>query len=152
MTVQVQLSVNRTSSTGPLTGIQFNGAAGYEANVTYDMLRGLPVERTFDNSHQNSSPNGSITVTLSTSLSGGKDPTFLWLPSENGTTNGLPAGLDRYTGEQSFDLLVVNASARLSSVSIPFPGGGSYTMTLSPGLNDLLVPREQFLASPLGQA
>ena len=152
VTVQVQLLVNKTSSTGPLTAIQFNGAAGYEANVTYDMLRGLPVERTFDNSHQNSSPNGSITVTLSTSLSGGKDPTFLWLPSENGTTNGLPAGLDRYTGEQSFDLLIVNASARLSSVSIPFPGGGSYTMNLSPGLNDLLVPREQFLASPLGQA
>ena len=84
---------------------------------------------------------------------GTKAPTWLWVPTDNGTINGLPIGLERYVGEQSFDLVVVNASSTISSMTIPTPWGpGTGTITLSPGLNDILVPREQFLDSPFGQA
>jgi hypothetical protein len=84
---------------------------------------------------------------------GAKAPTWLWVPTDNGTVNGLPVGLERYTGEQSFDLVVVNASKALTSDPIPLPWGGTSTgVTLSTGMNDFLVPREQFLDSPFGAA
>jgi len=59
----------------------------------------------------------------------------------------LPAGLERYTGEQSFDLVAVNATTAVTSMAIPYPWGGSYTVSLQPGINNLLFPREQFLHS-----
>jgi hypothetical protein len=53
--------------------------------------------------------------------------------------------------EQSFDLVVVNSSSTYS-LSIPYPWGGSYTFTLQAGLNNLLIPREQFLNSSFAAA
>jgi len=84
-----------------------------------------------------------------------KAPTWLWLPDDNSTVSALPVGLQRYVGEQSFDLVVVNvsSSSSMSSDPIPLPWGGTAThLTLSPGMNDFLIPREQFLDSPFGQA
>ena len=84
---------------------------------------------------------------------GVKAPTWLWIPTDNSTVNGLPVGLERYTGEQSFDLVVANVSSSISSDAIPLPWGGTAgPITLSTGLNDFLVPRSQFLVSPFGQA
>ncbi|MGH9919695.1 MAG: hypothetical protein ACRD6W_12630 [Nitrososphaerales archaeon] len=56
--------------------------------------------------------------------------------------------------EQSFDLVVVNVSSSVTSDVIPLPWGGTATsgITLSAGMNDFLIPREQFLYSPFGQA
>ncbi len=107
---------------------------------------------TYQTSHNSFGVNGSITLSLSVVSAGVKDPTFLWLPTDNRTVNGLPAGLERYTGEQSFDLVLVNASTAVTSVAIHEPWGGSYTLTVQSGLNNLLVPREQFLNSSFGEA
>ncbi len=85
-----------------------------------------------------------------------KAPTWLWVPTDNATVNGLSIGLERYTGEQSFDLVVVNVSSSdlpLTSDPTPLPWGGTASaITLSAGMNDFLVPRGQFLDSPFGQA
>ncbi len=158
-TLPLEIVANETSSTGPLTEIHFNGTvSGYlEANITYDMIRGSTLAGisdpiTYETSHYSFGVNGSITLSLSVVSAGVKDPTFLWLPTDNGTVNGLPAGLERYTGEQSFDLVLVNASMAVTSVAIHEPWGGSYTLTLQPGLNNLLIPREQFLNSSFGEA
>ncbi|MGB6442623.1 MAG: hypothetical protein WBF81_04930, partial [Thermoplasmata archaeon] len=85
---------------------------------------------------------------------GTKAPAWLWVPTDNGTVNGIPVGLQCYTGEQSFDLLVVDASSDWQSQAIPLPWGGDSPakINLSAGLNDFLIPRGQFLDSPLGQA
>jgi hypothetical protein len=152
VTAQIALFVNETSSTGPLTPLLFNGARGYDANLTYDMVNGTPHAVTFSDANESSHPNGSISLTFDTAFAGSKDPTLLWFPTQNGTTNGLPAGLERYTGEQSFDLVLVNSSASFTSDLVPHPWGGSYSITLQPGLNNLLLPRNQFLSSPFGQA
>jgi hypothetical protein len=97
---------------------------------------------------------GQISGKIQPAWTGNKVPTWLWLPDDNSTVNGLPAGLERYTGEQSFELVVVNASSSISSQPVPLPWGGyaSSPITVSRGLNDFLIPREQFLASTMGQA
>lgn len=82
-------------------------------------------------------------------------PTLLWVPVDNSTLSNLPTGLQRYTGEQDFDLMVVNntQSTPVSVQNVPEPYGmTSYTATLQPGLNNILVPRGEFLSSPLGQS
>jgi hypothetical protein len=85
-----------------------------------------------------------------------KAPTWLLAPANNTTLSPLPLGLARYTGEQDFDLLVLNdTGATPQTISQSVGGsqpGWSYTVTLLPGLNNLLVPRAVFLSSPLGQA
>ena len=121
-----------------------------KVDVTYDMVHGALVSESWSNTTGN--PNGTLALALSTVPLDRKTPTYLWLPDDNSTVNGLPPGLERYTGEQSFDLVVINASASLTSVSIPYPWGGSYTIPLQPGLNNLLFPREQFLNSPFATA
>jgi hypothetical protein len=97
-------------------------------------------------------PWASLSINLQAVALGTKVPTFLWLPTSNSTVNGLPVGLKRYTGEQSFDLLVVDATSILTSDSITLPWGGTYKVTLQSGVNEILVPREQFLGSPIGRA
>ena len=84
---------------------------------------------------------------------GGKAPTWLFVPTSNGTLSSNPWGLKRYIGEQSFDVLVVNDSSGqpINSMNIPNQWGGSYVITLQPGVNNFLVPRTQFLFSALGQ-
>ncbi len=81
--------------------------------------------------------------------------TLLWVPADNSTLSTLPAGLQRYTGEQDFDLLVVNntQSGPITVQNVPEPyGTTAYNVTLQPGLNNILVPRGEFVSSPIGQS
>ncbi len=74
---------------------------------------------------------------------------------DNSTLSTLPTGLQRYTGEQDFDLLVVNNTqgSPLTVQNVPEPYGTAvYNAALQPGLNNILVPRGEFLSSPLGQS
>ena len=85
---------------------------------------------------------------------GVKAPTWLWIPTDNSTVNGLPVGLEQYTGEQSFNLVVANVSSSITPTT-PSHSLGEVRrapITLSTGLNDFLVPRSQLLVSPFGQA
>jgi hypothetical protein len=146
-TLEIEVVVNEG---GKLTPIAFNNGAS-AVNITYDMVAGArysPPEYTSPNSN----PNGSLMLSLQAVPVGMKTPTFLWVPTVNGTTNGLPAGLQRYSGEQAFDLVVVNASSSVTSASIPYPWGGNYSLTIHAGLNNLLIPREQFLNSSFAAA
>ncbi len=84
-------------------------------------------------------------------------PTYLWLPNDNSTVStNLPPGLQRYTGEQDFVLVVANVSAPLSVPDVPTAWGGSYGLSVAPTqssrLVNFLIPRGQFLSSVLGQA
>jgi len=89
----------------------------------------------------------------------GKAQTYLLAPANNTTLSNAPWGLKRYTAEQDFDLLVLNDTASggnqvisISTTGVPgAEGGWSYSITIQPGLNNILVPRALFLASPLGQ-
>jgi hypothetical protein len=152
-TLQLQVILNN-SNTSVLTPVVFNSGQ-YEANITYDLFKGVPLPETFTSTAKNGL-NASLTMTLGTVLAGEKAPTYLWVPTTNSTLNGLPYGLERYTGEQSFDLVVVNVSANLVSNWVPDPWNLSadhgYKLSLRAGLNNLLIPREQFLMSPLGEA
>jgi hypothetical protein len=79
--------------------------------------------------------------------------TLLWAPPNDTTLSNLPWGLNRYTGEPDFDLLVLNLTNANSVGNIGNVSGGSdYTLHFSSGLNNILVPRVPFLSSPLGQA
>ena len=105
------------------------------------------------------SPSLSITYQVLTIYS--KAPTFILVPSDNSTLSGLPLGLQRYTGEQNFALLVVNDTDPLSSdrtfsgINYVLPNGttssGTYSVTLAQGLNNILVPRALLFNTPLGQ-
>jgi hypothetical protein len=86
-----------------------------------------------------------------------KNSTLLLEPTSNGTLTGnLPWGLKRYTGEGAFDLIEVNqtTSATIPSATIPFAQNSSdhYSLGLASGVTNILVPRSQFLYSPLGEA
>jgi IPT/TIG domain len=79
--------------------------------------------------------------------------TLLWTPANNTTLSNLPWGLKRYTGEPDFDLLVLNVSAATSVSGLSWATTkGTYGLSLSQGLNNILVPRSAFLTSPLAQA
>jgi hypothetical protein len=97
---------------------------------------------------------GQVSGEVQSLWTGYKVPTWLWLPDDNSTVNGLPAGLERYTGEDSFDMVVVNSTSSIESQAIPLPWGGDAAprINVSAGLNDFLIPREQFLYSTFGQA
>ena len=145
----VSLEVIANTKAG-LAALPINGS-GQMVSVRYDLVSGAPVVVSVTGS--GGSGSSSLFGVFQEVPMGTKAPTWLWVPTDNGTINGLPLGLERYVGEQSFDLVVVNASSTISSMTIPVPWGpGSASMTLSPGLNDILVPREQFLDSPFGQA
>jgi hypothetical protein len=148
-TLQIQILANE-SANQPLTPIDFVSGGHDEVNLTYDMFGRGVVSETYGSPGYN--PNGSLSITIQSTPVGGKSATFLWLPTTNSTVNGLPAGLERYTGEQSFDLIVVNASTTITSDSIPLPWGGTYSLTLQAGLNTFLIPREQFLNSSFAAA
>jgi hypothetical protein len=79
--------------------------------------------------------------------------TILWTPANNTTLSKAPWGLKRYTGEPDFDLLVLNVSQATSVTGLPWATTtGNYGLSLSQGLNNILVPRTAFLTSPLAQA
>jgi hypothetical protein len=150
-TLELEVLANESGSR-TLSSIDFNNL-NFGANVTYDMFSGLPLVETFTGHPSGGAPNGTLDLTIQAVPLGEKAPTYLWLPTDNSTVNGLPVGLERYTGEQSFDLVVVNASTAFTSVSIPLPwGSGTYTIGLQRGLNNLLLPREQFLNSSFAEA
>jgi hypothetical protein len=143
-TVQLQLVVNEA---GPLIPIDLNGSK-IELNVTYNMVNGSRVRF---NVAGDQSAFGEVNGYLQAVPVGGKVPTWLWSPTTNGTTNGLPAGLMRFTGEQSFDLVVVNATQSGLDASVTLPWGGSSPLGLQAGLNNFLIPREQLLNSSFGR-
>jgi hypothetical protein len=97
--------------------------------------------------------NATLRVTYSVLRVGIAANTLLWAPANNTTLSGAPWGLKRYTGEPDFDLLVLNVSGATTISGIEWAGGQyTYSVPLSAGLNNVLVPRGAFLSSPLGQA
>ena len=146
----VCLSVVFNIGTHPFTSVAINGN-NLTFNVTYDLVSAA--ERNVSLWGSNASAGrGNLHGTFQEVPMGVKAPTWLWIPTDNSTVNGLPTGLERYTGEQSFDMVVVNVSGTNTPRPIPYPWGGSYRITLQPGLNDFLIPREQFFNSPFGEA
>ncbi len=112
---------------------------------------------------------GTITLGVTAVAGGGKAPTFLWVPNDNSTLSNLPQGLQRYTGEQNFVLVAADVhlvpdqngvyfgQTSLTSDPITDPWGNpsylsTYQLNLGMGMNNFLIPRSQFLASPMGQA
>ena len=113
---------------------------------------------------------GSIQAGATAVAGGTKAPTYLFVPSDNSTLSNLPLGLKRYTGEQDFVLLAVNFTTPdqgpchcKPAVSDPIPNpwgdpayvqqtGNQYTISAGQGMINILVPRGQFLESPMGQA
>ncbi|MDE1881272.1 MAG: hypothetical protein KGI89_12090 [Euryarchaeota archaeon] len=108
--------------------------------------------------------NGFLDFGVTAVPSGVKAPTYLWVPSDNSTLSPLPMGLQRYTGEQNFVVVAADVHfvgnylrGPVTSDPVTYPWGdssylSSYQVTLQPGLNNFLIPRSQFLASPLGAA
>ena len=97
--------------------------------------------------------NASLKVTYEVLRVGEAANTLLWAPANNTTLSNLPWGLKRYTAEPDFDLIVLNLTSAVTLTGIGgAEGGWSYSVHLDAGLNNLLVPRGAFLASPLGQA
>jgi hypothetical protein len=97
--------------------------------------------------------NASLSGTMQIVRVGEAANTLLWAPANNTTLSNLPWGLKRYTGEPDFDLIVLNLSSPATVNGIAGAEGGyAYSVSLSAGLNNLLVPRGTFLRSPLGQA
>ncbi len=95
----------------------------------------------------------SLSSTVSVLRIGEKANTLLWAPGNNTTLSNLPWGLKRYAAEPDFNLLVLNLSSAVTVSGVAGAEGGyHYSIPLSSGLNNLLVPRGAFLASPLGQA
>ncbi len=148
--ITLALEVVYKAPGGAIIPLPINGSS-WLVDFTYDLVAGRFVKAfSVVGTNGSSGPKASLTINLQSVAMGLKDPTFLWVPTTNSTLNGLPLGLERYTGEQSFDLVVVNASSAYTSDSIPLPWGGTYTVTVQPGLNNFLIPREQFLESPFG--
>jgi hypothetical protein len=165
-TVQIGLVANLTGSSA-LTRVPLNynydsSTLYFEENITYDMVAGQVVSEAYScpankttvyDSASGHDMNGTISLTMQSYLEGEKATTYLWLPNTTSTVNGLPTGLERYIGEQSFELVAVNASqGYFSSATIPAPFSGSYTVSLTKGLNNFLIPREQFFDSPFAAA
>lgn len=151
--LQIRVILNQSSTPSTILKAQkFNGSnsAASEVSLIYDTFRGAPHTYSF------SGTNATLKLTLSTVFSGVKDPTSIWLPTNNATLNTLPWGLKRYIGEQAFALLVVNqtTSSPITSYAVPYAQNASatYSVTLAPGLNNFIVPRGQFIDSVLGQA
>jgi hypothetical protein len=96
---------------------------------------------------------GSLTIHHVVTLDPEKAPTFLVTPVNNTTLSALPWGETRYTGEPDFDLIELNVSTKTTVPGLEWAGNShTHALELSPGLNNLLVPRSLFLHSLLGQA
>jgi hypothetical protein len=147
--VQVQVIMNEGGS--GLVPLAINGTATNPGIAHYDMFAGHPTIYSYS-----SSSGASVSFTLQTVSVGIKVPTYLWLPTNNGTLNNLPWGLKRYTGEQAFDLLDLynptSGPLTLNGIAYAQNSSDQYTISLATGFTNLLVPRSQFMYSPLGQA
>ena len=107
------------------------------------------------------SASASLSVTCQALTVFSKAPTYILIPKDNSSLSSLPLGLQRYTAEQNFVLVVVNATANdtynrsVTGINYPLANGttsnGTYGVTLSKGLNNFLIPRALFLNTPFGQ-
>lgn len=159
LSLQARILLNtqqNASRTPQLASLVFTKSAGVGAgrvSISYNTLLGRKTKYAYSDSSNGA---GSLSFNLSTVTVGTRDPTFVWLPTDNSTMNNLPWGLRRYTGEEAFALIVVNQveDSSLTSDPIPYAQNSSvdYELTLAPGLNDFLIPRGQFLSSVMGQA
>jgi hypothetical protein len=108
--------------------------------------------------------NWSVSFTYQALTVFSKAPTYVLVPGDNSTLTPLPLGLKRYSGEQNFVLLEVNDTVpganSLTMGSIPYVNTSAvngiststYSVALSGGMDNVLVPRASFMDSPLGQA
>lgn len=113
----------------------------------------VDLEGTTSGSLNHNQRNASLSGTVRVLRVGASSNTLLWAPANNTTLSNLPWGLKRYTAEPDFDLIVLNLTSAVTvSGVVGAEGGYSYSVSLSSGLNNLLVPRGAFLTSPLGQA
>ncbi|HEV2429092.1 MAG TPA: hypothetical protein VGV64_04490, partial [Thermoplasmata archaeon] len=135
---------------GSLKSLAVNGSSK-SAIVHLDAF--LNSASTGGHSYSGTGSGTSLSFTETTIRVAGKSPTWLWLPDGNGTLSPAPWGLKTYTGEQAFDLVTVNNQyGSTLSASVPNFWALSTTTPLSlpSGLNNLLIPRAQFLNSSLG--
>jgi hypothetical protein len=148
--VRILLNLSSSPSQTNLKAQKFVSGSGTKASISYDTVAGRVRKLSYTGT------NATLSFTLSVVPSGVKTNTLLWLPTDNSSLNNLPWGLKRYTGEQAFDLIVVNqtTSSTLTSDYLPYAQNSSaqYQLNLTPGLNNILIPRGQFLYSVLGQA
>ena len=146
------------NKTGTLIPLSYRGSST-TATLSLDMFsQGATGSTTCSASGQTeivlqSNDGNSVCLQWKPVSAGGKAPTWLFVPTLNGTLSANPWGLKRYVGEQSFDLLVVNnpTGQPITSMNVPTQWGSYYSVTLQTGLNNFLVPRTQFLYSSLGQ-
>jgi hypothetical protein len=165
-TVQIQMWANiSTNSSRDPEELPINGCH-WSYNVTVGMFHSTALARNgsapivlFGDPGQGcAGANRVITLTAfgaSEVPAGRKVNTWLWLPNDNSTVSNLPLGLKRYVGEEAFDLVVLDDTSSLDIVSDGVPlswGGLASGLTLLPGLNEILVPRDQFMNSAFAQA
>ncbi|MFI5418114.1 MAG: hypothetical protein ACHQ2Y_04360, partial [Candidatus Lutacidiplasmatales archaeon] len=160
-TLQARLILHYTKSgADQLWAEKFNGTGtgSKTATVSFDTVRSSTASTHCSGTgvcqFGTANTNGTLNFSLSIIPAGVKDPTYLWLPNDNGTLSNLPWGLKRYTGEQGFDLVEVDqTSGGPLSITLPYAQNSSrfYSLTLPSGLNTFIIPRGQFLYSSLGQ-
>lgn len=153
------------SSGSTLSALPVNGSSK-EVQVTLDMLNPPPVDYQpgsggarepwffFYNDNPLVGPITGLEFGLTGLPAGEKAPTLLWEPTDGSTVSSLSGSLSRYVGAQNFVLVVADASTALSVSNVPAPdsSGGTYSLNLVQGLDNILVPSGVFFNSTLGQA
>ena len=173
LTLQMLVNTSTCASTntcqkgveGPFDQLPIAPGCSMTYQLPVDLLAPPPVSKIFvtqgsQNCAHAIQDAGLFSFSVNVAPYGTKAPTYLWLPNDNSTlSTNLPPGLQRYVGEQDFDLIVANISgSSLSSSGIPFPWGGTYASPITAPngpqgqLVNFLVPRSQFFNSVLGQA
>jgi len=149
--LNLSLVQNESTSSSSDTVYAISSTTQYKVDLTNDALQSV--------TYPSGGGNPSLSFTYHVLPVYARAPTWFLAPANNSTLSPLPAGLSRYTAEQDFDLLVLNDTAPAGSTPTKIAVGSilgpqlnwSYTMSLLPGLNNILVPRSLFLASPLGE-
>ena len=174
-TVTLQMIANESTTKNPdSVALPINGCS-LSYTLTIGMLNATPLKNSNGGPEDDLSgnPTGSCsgvgrveTITAfgaSEVPYGVKAPTWLWVPTNNASLGNLPPGLQRYADEQDFALVVVNDTSvytnAITSETIPFPWStpiwnpsSGYTVSINPGLSNILVPRGQFFNSTLGRS
>ncbi len=154
-----ELNLSLIQNTGTGGGNSFSTAVG-GAILAVDLFN--------SSSHTQTSTGNSASLSIAYQVIPifAKAPTQILIPGDNSTLTNLPLGLQRYSGEQNFVALEIDLNASqvgsnsLQVSSIPFVNStahngvstGTYSVTLSAGMNNILIPRSYFVNSPLGQA
>lgn len=151
--------------------LNFSMVAAKSAGYVWDNTSQVSVDLSDSSAHtvrlagNNQTQNYTLNVSYQVAPVFSKATTILLVPGDNSTLSGLPLGLQRYTGEQNFILLELNDTVAgtgdtLASTAIPYVNSTAvngvspvtYTVGLTAGLNNLLIPRSLFKDSPLGEA